>query len=130
MLINFEISIGDFVDRMTIAQLKATKIGGEALEKDFHRFSSVYTRIYNNLSPDMQRSLEGSYDILLAINESLWVTEDEVRDVISDEAVANKTRMIIKFNDSRASQKRQLDQLFGHFGDPKQYVGKSRNYSI
>ena len=42
MFVKFDLSIGDFLDRMSISEIKKYKIGGEHLNADFIRYESVY----------------------------------------------------------------------------------------
>ena len=129
MYVKFELSVGDFIDRMTIAELKVINIGGEGLEKEFKRYTDPYHTLVRK-NGNKEKDIKDTYDLLFTVNAKLWHIEDKIRDETEPVVVSDLSQEIISLNDARAYHKRQIDQLFGLHGDPKKYVGSNRNYTI
>lgn len=128
MLVSFEISVGDFIDRYTIAEIKTERIGSEALKKDL---DSRYMPMYRNLlETSFSNSVVETYNALRDVNTKLWDIEDDIRNAVNNDDISDLSKAIISLNDARAFHKRKLDQVFGFVGDPKKYTGVIRNYSI
>ena len=78
MYVSFELSVGDFIDRMTIAEIKLKKIGGEGLKLDYlNRYMPRYHQLCE--STGNSKEIDEVYKNLLEINTSLWGIEDQIR---------------------------------------------------
>lgn len=131
MFLKFDISIGDFLDRMSIAEIKMNRIGANHLELDFNsRYAKTYDTFYADLTPKDKNEVLATYDALFKINNDLWEVEDSIRNSSDDAFISKLSSEIISLNDSRAFHKRKIDQYFGFGGDIKKYIGAVRNYTI
>ena len=128
MLILFYISVGDFIDRYTIAQIKAERIGHDFLRRDLEE---RYKPVFNDLiETSNSSSVMEIHNNLFEINSKLWDVEDKIRSVEKDFELADLSKTIISLNDARAFYKKKLDEVFGSLADTKRYSGNKRNYSI
>lgn len=128
MFIDFKLTAGDFVDRYTIAQIKAEKIGSNYLKEDFEtRFKPVFKELAESM---LSHSVFEAYHLLLGVNLKLWDIEDQIRSAEKDFELADFSKSIISLNDARAYHKKTLDGVFGTICDQKMYRGENRNYII
>jgi hypothetical protein len=131
MFVKFDLSVGDFLDRMSIAEIKKEKIGGEHVTSEFtNRFSVTYDLLFYRIEEAKRDQVLDTYNELHRINSKLWEVEDLIRNATEDFEVAELSRQIISLNDSRAFHKRAIDQYFGFGGDVKKYSGAFRNYTV
>ena len=130
MFVKFDLSIGDFLDRMSISEIKKYKIGGEHLNADFIRYESVYDSFIDSAAEDKKEQIHTTYEELYRINSKLWEVEDLIRNATKDFEIVELSRQIISLNDSRAFNKKAIDQYFGFCGDIKKYSGAFRNYTV
>lgn len=128
MFVDFKLTAGDFIDRYTIAQIKAEKIGIDSVKKDFEtRFKPIFKELAE--SP-LSYSVFEVYYALLEVNLKLWDIEDKIRSATEDFELADLSKSIISLNDARAFHKKALDEVFGTICDQKMYRGENRNYTI
>lgn len=128
MLILFYISVGDFIDRYTIAQIKAERIGHDFLRRDLEE---RYKPVFNDLiETSNSSSVMEIHNNLFEINSKLWDVEDKIRSATEDFELADLSKSIISLNDARAFHKKALDEVFGTICDQKMYRGENRNYTI
>ncbi|MEP6064994.1 MAG: DUF6165 family protein [Paracoccaceae bacterium] len=125
MNIQIPISIGEFLDRLTILELKhehapdgALKDGIQDQINQFNDAAAPVTAIIEALTP-LRRELG-------AINAQLWTVEDDLRAKESaqvfDEEFITLARSVYRLNDQRAALKKQMDQQVGSdFSDAKIY---------
>jgi Family of unknown function (DUF6165) len=121
------IAPGELLDKITILEIKAARIGDEnklrhvnaelALLRDA-RDCSTFTR-------DELTALIGE---LRAVNEALWDIEDAIRVCERDrsfgEAFVDLARSVYKKNDERATLKRRINELLGaQIVEEKSYAG-------
>jgi hypothetical protein len=114
MRIQADISIGDWIDRLTILEIKLAEIG----ERD--KLDNV-TREYATLlaaAPDGLLADSGIADArarLKAVNAELWRIEDEIRlkerARAFDEDFIALARAVYVTNDRRAELKREINRL-------------------
>ncbi|MEO9516874.1 MAG: DUF6165 family protein [Paracoccaceae bacterium] len=125
MKIQIPISVGEFVDRLTILELKLEHAPNVALEKaiqtQIDEFNAAAAPIANALA-----SLNALHRDLAAINAELWVVEDDLRakerQQRFDQDFISLARSVYQLNDQRAALKNQMDQQVGsEFGDAKIY---------
>lgn len=105
MKITTPISVGDFIDRLTILEIKAQKglkvdLELEEYKKSFHLFEKL--------------GFESFKSILLQINEKLWDLEDIKRTQSTRYTIeySNISTLITQLNDLRYQVKKKADVYF------------------
>jgi len=107
------VSVGELIDKLSILQVKKTKITNEEkleyINKEFellYNLSSVYLEI---------KELETLYNILVKTNSKLWDIEDKLRVLESekkfDEHFIELARNVYFTNDERFSLKNQINKI-------------------
>lgn len=114
--IKVPISPGELIDKITILQIKSERM------TDAAKLANVRTELAL-LESTWRESPHGSSDIgaewaaLKAINEKLWVIEDDIRDKERAKAFDNEfielARAVYVTNDERAAVKRQINTKLG-----------------
>ena len=105
MKIMIEVSVGDFIDRLSILEIKKSN----GLEVDIE-----LTQYIEQLPKFDQMGLEHYRGLLFAINSRLWILEDQKRkfhDRTLDE-YANLAELITQLNDLRYATKKKADHYF------------------
>jgi hypothetical protein len=112
-LVEIPVSLGELADRLTILQLKAQHLSGEAL-RHVLRETSLLEAVLEPLRP---RVPEGLHQELSAVNAQLWQLEDAVRDCerrgVFGEPFVVLARSIYRLNDRRAALKRAISVAGG-----------------
>ena len=107
------VSVGELIDKLSILQVKKTKITNEEkleyINKEFellYNLSSVYLNV---------KELETLYHILVKTNSKLWDIEDKLRVLESekkfDEDFIELARNVYFTNDERFSLKNQINKI-------------------
>ena len=122
---NVEISIGEFFDKITILEIKKERI------KDASKLVNINTELdaLNELLSGLAFSradVESEVAELKAINEKLWVIEDDIRDKEAaksfDLAFIELARSVYFTNDRRSDVKRDINiKLGSDFVEEKSY---------
>lgn len=115
-LINTPISVGELLDKITILEIKSSKIKDTEKLKNINHELSLLTEIWN------QGGFTGSEmdelrKQLKEVNQTLWVIEDDIRikekhKSFSDEFV-QLARSVYFENDVRARVKKEINLLSG-----------------
>jgi hypothetical protein len=116
MALKVDISVGEFLDKMTILEIKSERI------QDPVQLGNVNKEL-NLLQMTWADSTFGSADVsgklneLKSVNEMLWDIEDQIRRKESaqsfDDDFVRLARSVYQTNDRRAAIKRQLNRLLG-----------------
>ena len=124
--VKVDISAGELIDKLTILQIKAERIGDPSklnnVQIALRHFSGIRDTA---LSPsDKLTRLEKR---LKALNEKLWDIEDEIRNCEAAKDFGPRfielARSIYQTNDERANMKKQIDELVGStLTDEKSYA--------
>jgi hypothetical protein len=103
-----KVSIGEYIDKITILQIKQQKMNNE------HQLINI-NRELNLLLPLDAEEIVGTklYNDLKKVNEQLWGIEDRIRikekrQEFDDEFI-HLARSVYKLNDQRAEIKRQIN---------------------
>jgi hypothetical protein len=107
------VSVGELIDKLSILQVKKTKITNEEkldyVNKEFellYNLSSVYLD---------NKELETLYHILVKTNSKLWDIEDKLRVLESkkkfDDEFVELARNVYFTNDERFSLKNQINKI-------------------
>jgi hypothetical protein len=125
MNVRVEISIGEFFDKLTILEIKRSRIKDAAKLENIERELNGLNRLLEEL-PFSRKDVSDEVDELEAINEKLWVIEDELRDKEShrtfDDTFIQLARAVYKNNDRRFEVKKAINRKLGSdFIEEKSY---------
>lgn len=116
MNITVEVSLGEFLDKLTILQIKSERIRDAGKLANIRKELDVLTRAWEQ-SPFAAKDIGEPLGRLKAINQKLWDIEDAIRTKESqgafDEEFIELARSVYLCNDERAAIKRELNQLLG-----------------
>lgn len=111
-----DISPGELVDKLTILEIKLQRLpDGPARANVRHEYGVLELARSKALPPSVELSrLSGD---LKAVNERLWVIEDDIRDCERAKDFGAKfielARAVYRENDQRAALKREINVLLG-----------------
>lgn len=125
MNVNVEISIGEFFDRISILEIKKEKISDAAKLENIDKELSYSLALLDSL-PFAFKDVAAEYQELKAVNEKLWVIEDDIRDKESkkefDQVFIELARSVYFTNDRRSEVKRAINiKLGSDFVEEKSY---------
>jgi predicted nucleic acid-binding Zn-ribbon protein len=125
MNINIEISIGEFFDKITILEIKQERITDQAKLVNINKELGALNALLDGL-PVSRADVENEVNELKAINEKLWVIEDDIRDKESkksfDQEFVELARAVYFTNDKRSDVKRAINLKLGSdFIEEKSY---------
>lgn len=125
MNVPVEISIGEFFDRLTILEIKRSRIQDPAKLENIDRELNELNRLLEEL-PFSRKDVSDEVGELKAINEKLWVIEDDIRDKESrkvfDDAFIQLARAVYQNNDRRFEVKKAINRKLGSdFIEEKSY---------
>lgn len=114
--IMIEVGPGELIDKITILRIKSERMSDEAKLANVRHELAVLDAARNvNLedSAELRRLEEG----LKAVNEALWVIEDDIRQCEADKdfgpTFIELARSVYKQNDKRAALKKEINLLTG-----------------
>jgi hypothetical protein len=116
MTIKVEVSFGEFLDKITILEIKSERISDKVKLENVNRELTLLQKSWaahaaskTDISDEMAR--------LKAINEKLWEIEDDIRDKerkkAFDQEFIELARAVYFTNDERAAVKRELNLKLG-----------------
>ena len=125
MSVNVEISIGEFFDKITILEIKQERITDEAKLENINKELDSLNKLLQQL-PFSRADVADEVAELKAINEKLWVIEDDIREKESqkmfDEEFIELARSVYFTNDRRSEVKRDINiKLGSEFVEEKSY---------
>jgi hypothetical protein len=105
MKLMIEVSVGDFIDRLSILEIK--KVNGLDVTEELSQYSESLN-LFDPIGFDHYKNL------LLAINSRLWILEDQKRKFTerNSEEYSNVSELITQLNDLRFSIKKKADSYF------------------
>ena len=116
MNLSAEISVGEFLDKITILEIKSERIEDPAKLENIHKELNTLRKTWT-ASPFSQQDITAEIAELKAINEALWKIEDDIRDKESDAAFDDQfiqlARSVYVTNDQRAAVKRKINVKVG-----------------
>jgi hypothetical protein len=114
--IQVPISPGELLDKITILRIKAARIRDAEKLKNVRRELELLEMTWS-ASPHAQRDIGADIAALLAVNERLWVIEDDIRDKERAQAFDGEfvrlARAVYFENDERAAIKRRINVTLG-----------------
>jgi hypothetical protein len=116
MLLNVQTSPGEFLDKLTILEIKAERIADESKLANVRRELELLRATWA-ASPLAARDVAARVADLKGVNESLWEIEDRIRlkeaAQAFDEEFVELARSVYRTNDRRAAIKRDLNVILG-----------------
>lgn len=116
MNITVEVSLGEFLDKLSILQIKAERIRDPVKLDNIRKELELLTRTWSS-SPFAGADIREPLGRLKAVNEKLWDIEDRIRIKEShgdfDREFIELARAVYLCNDERAAIKRELNLLLG-----------------
>lgn len=116
MNLSAEISVGEFLDKVTILEIKSERIGDPAKLNNVRHELDTLRRTWA-ASPFSRQDLAAEINDLKHINEKLWKIEDDIRDHEAagnfDEDFIRLARAVYITNDERAAVKRRINLKVG-----------------
>lgn len=117
MSIQTDISVGEFLDKLTILQIKADRItDADKLQNIRHELATL-TAVWSASAYAGNAGLEPAIHDLRRVNESLWETEDAIRAKEAagefDEEFIRLARSVYVTNDRRAAIKKEINEKTG-----------------
>jgi len=116
MLLSVQTSPGEFLDKLTILEIKAERIADAAKLANVRRELELLRATWS-ASPLAARDVSALRAELRAVNERLWEIEDHIRlkdaHAAFDHEFIELARSVYRNNDRRAAIKRQLNLALG-----------------
>jgi len=113
MLISIPVSLGELVDKITILQIKARHLQGDALghvNGELQLLQEALRAAGVDLDPALQAEL-------LEVNSQLWQIEDAIREQerqrCFEQPFIDLARAVYRTNDRRAAIKRTINERYG-----------------
>ena len=116
MAIRIEVSIGEFLDKLAILEIKDQRIRDPAKLANVRRELQALRAAWA-ASPLAATDVRADYASLKAINERLWEIEDRIRAKEASDSFDGEfvelARSVYRSNDERAAVKRRINLRFG-----------------
>ena len=126
MSIQVAVSFGEFLDKLSILEIKAERITDTAklanVERELERLRTAWAEAGHPLE-----LVSGGWRQLKRVNERLWEIEDAIREKERqqqfDAAFIELARAVYTTNDERAALKRRINETLGsELVEEKSYV--------
>ena len=129
MRIEIPVSFGELIDKLTILEIKKSKITDNEKLKNIQLEFELLNKKYQTKLKDT-KELQVFYDALLEVNHKLWKIEDKIRILENNkefnEEFINLARSVYKLNDERFAIKNEINKTFDfEIQEQKEY----ENYS-
>ncbi len=116
MSLQVQTSPGEFLDKLTILEIKSERIQDPAKLANVRRELELLRTLWRE-SPLSARDVSAVVERLKQVNEALWEIEDRIRDKEAartfDSEFIELARSVYITNDRRASLKRELNLALG-----------------
>lgn len=116
MTIQSDISVGEFLDKLTILEIKHERMTDPAKRANVDRELNLLQRLWRE-SPYAENDISDAYRRLKGVNESLWDIEDQIRakeaQGVFDDEFIQLARSVYLTNDQRAAIKKELNLRLG-----------------
>jgi len=124
-VITVPVSFGEVLDKITILEIKSERIADPAKLKNVRLELDELSRTWDEAVPD-QAAIAELRQQLKAVNESLWVIEDDIRDQEAAQDFGPRfielARAVYVTNDQRAKLKKDINLALGsRFVEEKSY---------
>ncbi len=116
MTIKVDLSYGEFLDKITILEIKSERIADPEKLENIRKELGLLQKLWEK-DPASGINIAEELSRLKAINEKLWLIEDDIRDKERDKAFDARfielARAVYVTNDERAAIKRELNMKLG-----------------
>ncbi len=116
MTLKVEVSVGEFLDKMTILEIKSERIQDANKLVNIRKELDLLRQTWE-ASPLAGSDISEKLGALKEVNEALWGIEDHIREKESagafDEEFIELARSVYLKNDRRAAIKRELNVALG-----------------
>ena len=116
MAIKVEVSFGEYLDKLTILQIKSERIKDPGKLENVNRELALLQKTWQQ-RPESKVDLSTELRQLKAVNEKLWEIEDNIRDKERnsnfDTGFIELARAVYFTNDERARIKRVINEKLG-----------------
>ena len=116
MTIKVDVSVGEFLDKVTILEIKSERIQDAAKLANVNKELNLLKKIWGE-SEFAKADIADEMARLKRINEKLWKIEDDIRDKerqrTFDEGFIELARAVYYENDVRAAIKKELNLKLG-----------------
>lgn len=116
MIVNVGVSVGEWLDKLTIVEIKLAEIGDPAKRANLARERAALERAAP-AGLDGVRVIGALRAQLKAVNQQLWRIEDDIREHERerrfDARFISLARSVYITNDRRAELKREINRLSG-----------------
>tara|TARA_R110002110_G_scaffold89937_2_gene234143 strand:+ start:1618 stop:2022 length:405 start_codon:yes stop_codon:yes gene_type:complete len=124
-VIKVPVSFGEVLDKITILEIKSERIKDEAKVRNVRLELDELSATWNEAVKD-QSAIAELRKQLKAVNEELWVIEDDIRDEEAEQNFGSKfielARAVYVTNDKRAALKKDINLALGsRFVEEKSY---------
>lgn len=120
MQVNTPISLGELADKLTILEIKLDKISNTEKLQNINKEHDLLKQTLNQVIVESalnKDEVNAFKDDLKAINEQLWVIEDDIRECERNNDFSNifieLARSVYITNDKRAAVKNAMNHKFG-----------------
>jgi len=114
--LNIPVSPGELLDKITILRIKSTRMSDAEKLRNV-RLELDALEVTWSGSAYAHADIGADVDALLAVNERLWVIEDDIRDKERGQAFdaefVRLARAVYRENDERAAIKRRINMKLG-----------------
>lgn len=115
-MLNLPTAPGEFLDRLTILEIKSERITDPAKLGNVRRELDLMRRTWAG-SPLANRDVAAQVAALKQVNEALWEIEDRIRALEAeqrfDDEFVGLARSVYRTNDRRAAIKREINVALG-----------------
>ena len=116
MTIQAKISYGEFLDKLTILEIKNERITDKSKLENIQTELNLVKQLWQD-SPASKIDITSELAALKAVNEKLWEIEDDIRDKERqqsfDQGFIDLARSVYFENDDRANIKREINLKLG-----------------
>lgn len=116
MLVSLPVSIGEAIDKLTILQIKSERISAKEKLDNINKELRILKAELDKID-GLWEQIDGLMADLKAVNEELWVIEDDIRvkefKKEFDEEFIRLARAVYVTNDRRADVKKQINLKLG-----------------
>ena len=112
MTIKVDVSVGEFLDKVCILEIKSERIKDAAKLENVNKELTLLKDVWGK-SEFAKADISDEMGRLKAINEKIWEIEDDIRDKERDRAFDDRfielARSVYYSNDERAAIKKELN---------------------
>lgn len=124
-VIKVPVSFGEVLDKITILEIKSERIKDEAKVRNVRLELDELSATWND-AVENQSVIADLREQLKAVNEELWVIEDDIRDQEAAQDFGSRfielARAVYVINDKRAAIKKEVNLALGsRFVEEKSY---------